>query len=144
PDILLTSDFIVGFPGETDADFQATLDLIEAVGYGTAFSFKYSARPGTPAAEKTPVDAAEADDRLQRLQALLTRQQKATQAAMVGREVKVLFEKPGRQAGQITGKSDYLHAVHAEAPEAMIGTIQRVRITRSDPNSLAGVVTNLP
>ncbi|MDE3237692.1 MAG: tRNA (N6-isopentenyl adenosine(37)-C2)-methylthiotransferase MiaB [Paracoccaceae bacterium] len=144
PDILLTSDFIVGFPGETEADFQATLDLIEAVGYGTAFSFKYSARPGTPAAEKTPVDAAEADDRLQRLQALLTRQQKAAQAAMVGREVKVLFEKPGRQAGQITGKSDYLHAVHAEAPEAMIGTIQRVRITRSDPNSLAGVVTNLP
>lgn len=142
PDILLTSDFIVGFPGETEADFAATLALIEAVGYGAAFSFKYSARPGTPAAEKPGVDPAEADERLQRLQALITRQQRAAQEAMVGRETAVLFEKPGRMAGQITGKSEHLQAVHAEAPERLIGEIARVRITRADPNSLAGTVVD--
>jgi tRNA-2-methylthio-N6-dimethylallyladenosine synthase len=144
PDILLTSDFIVGFPGETDEDFAATLALIEAVGYGAAFSFKYSPRPGTPAAEKPGVAPELADERLQRLQALITRQQRAAQQAMVGREVSVLFEKPGRLAGQIAGKSDYLHAVHVEAPERLLGRIERVRITRADPNSLAGSVTNLP
>ncbi|NNF70849.1 MAG: tRNA (N6-isopentenyl adenosine(37)-C2)-methylthiotransferase MiaB, partial [Rhodobacteraceae bacterium] len=84
PDILLSGDFIVGFPGETEADFQATLALVEAVGYGQAYSFKYSTRPGTPAAERAQVDEAEKDDRLQRLQALLTRQQRAAQDAMVG------------------------------------------------------------
>ncbi len=144
PDILLTSDFIVGFPGETESDFQATLDLIEAVGYGTAFSFKYSARPGTPAAEKTPVAADVADERLHRLQALLSRQQKAMQESMVGRELGVLFEKPGRMPGQITGKSDYNHAVHVLGDAALTGTLQRVRITRSDPNSLAGELVPAP
>jgi tRNA-2-methylthio-N6-dimethylallyladenosine synthase len=144
PDILLTSDFIVGFPGETDADFDATLALVEAVGYGTAFSFKYSARPGTPAAEKPPVPGEVADDRLHRLQALLSRQQKAAQQAMVGREVGVLFEKPGRMAGQITGKSDHNHAVHVDGDPALIGTLRRVRITRSDPNSLAGEIIPAP
>ena len=84
PDLLLSGDFIVGFPGETEADFQATLDLVAEVGYGQAYSFKYSARPGTPAADRAPVDPAEADERLQRLQALLTRQQRAAQDAMVG------------------------------------------------------------
>jgi tRNA-2-methylthio-N6-dimethylallyladenosine synthase len=87
PDLALSGDFIVGFPGETEADFQATLDLVEEVGYGSAYSFKYSARPGTPAAERAQVDPAEANDRLQRLQALLTQQQRAAQDAMVGREV---------------------------------------------------------
>ncbi|MBI1219144.1 MAG: tRNA (N6-isopentenyl adenosine(37)-C2)-methylthiotransferase MiaB [Rhodobacteraceae bacterium] len=144
PDILLTSDFIVGFPGETDADFEATMALVEAVGYGTAFSFKYSARPGTPAAEKAPVPAEVADERLHRLQALLSRQQKAAQEAMVGREVGVLFEKPGRMAGQITGKSDHNHAVHVEGGQNLIGVLRRVRITRSDPNSLAGEITPAP
>jgi tRNA-2-methylthio-N6-dimethylallyladenosine synthase len=138
PDILLSSDFIVGFPGETDADFQATLDLIRAVGFGAAFSFKYSARPGTPAAEKTPVPAEVADDRLQELQAMITTQQHAAQQAMVGREVQVLFEKAGRREGQMVGKSDHLHAVHVLHPQGQIGQLLRVRITGSTSNSLAG------
>jgi tRNA-2-methylthio-N6-dimethylallyladenosine synthase len=137
PDILLSSDFIVGFPGETDADFQATMDLIRAVGYGAAFSFKYSARPGTPAAERTPVDPAVADARLQDLQALVTSQQRAAQEAMVGREVTVLYEKPGRREGQMVGKSDHLHAVHVTDPEGRIGQMRRVRVLASAPNSLA-------
>jgi tRNA-2-methylthio-N6-dimethylallyladenosine synthase len=139
PDILLSSDFIVGFPGETDADFQATLDLIAAVGFGAAFSFKYSARPGTPAAEKAPVEAGIADARLQDLQALITRQQRAAQDAMVGREVAVLYEKPGRKPGQMVGKSDHQHAVHVEDPEGRIGQLVQVKITASVTNSLAAV-----
>jgi len=138
PDLHLSGDFIVGFPGETEEDFQATLDLVETVGYGTAYSFKYSARPGTPAAERAMVDAAEADDRLQRLQALITKQQRATQDAMVGRTVSVLFEKPGRMPGQMVGKSEYLHAVHVDGPEGLAGQIARVEIVESRPNSLSG------
>ena len=140
PDLLLSGDFIVGFPGETEADFQATLDLVEAVGYGQAYSFKYSPRPGTPAAERAEVDAHEADARLQRLQALLTRQQKAAQDAMVGREVTVLFEKPGRLPGQMVGKSEYLHAVHVTSDKVGRGDLARVRIVESVRNSLAGEV----
>jgi tRNA-2-methylthio-N6-dimethylallyladenosine synthase len=138
PDLLLSGDFIVGFPGETEADFQATLDLVEAVGYGQAYSFKYSERPGTPAAERAQVTEAEKDDRLQRLQALLTRQQRAAQDAMVGREVSVLFEKAGRMPGQMVGKSEYLHAVHVPARDIVRGDLRRVRIVESGPNSLAG------
>jgi tRNA-2-methylthio-N6-dimethylallyladenosine synthase len=138
PDILLTSDFITGFPGETDADFEATMDLIRAVRFGAAFSFRYSARPGTPAAEKVPVPDDVAEERLHRLQGLITAQQKAAQEAMVGREVGVLFEKPGRMPGQTTGKSDHLHAVHVRDPEARIGALQRVRIIASATNSLEG------
>ncbi|AHM04009.1 tRNA-i(6)A37 methylthiotransferase [Roseibacterium elongatum DSM 19469] len=133
PDLHLSGDFIVGFPGETEADFQATLDLVETVGYGTAYSFKYSARPGTPAAERATVDPAEADDRLQRLQALLTRQQRAAQDAMVGRRVSVLFEKPGRMPGQMVGKSEYLHAVHVDGPETLKGQIAPVDTRRQRP-----------
>ncbi|MBT8413304.1 MAG: radical SAM protein, partial [Boseongicola sp.] len=140
PDLLLSGDFIVGFPGETEADFQATLDLVETVGYGQAYSFKYSPRPGTPAAERAEVDAAEADERLQRLQALLTRQQKAAQDAMVGREVTVLFEKPGRLPGQMVGKSEYLHAVHVTSDAVGRGDLAKVRIVESVRNSLAGEV----
>ncbi|MCC6517323.1 MAG: tRNA (N6-isopentenyl adenosine(37)-C2)-methylthiotransferase MiaB [Tabrizicola sp.] len=139
PDILLSSDFIVGFPGETEADFQATLELIRAVGYGQAFSFKYSARPGTPAAEKAPVAAEVADARLQELQALITAQQHAAQEAMVGCEVQVLYEKTGRKPGQMVGKSDHLHAVHVEHPEGRVGQLQRVRVTASLTNSLAAL-----
>ncbi len=137
PDILFSSDFIVGFPGETDRDFRDTLDLIAAVGFGQAFSFRYSPRPGTPAAEKpcVPQDLAEA--RLQALQALVTAQQRACQAAMVGREVTVLYEKPGRLPGQMVGKSDHLHAVHVEDPQGRIGDLVRVRITGAEANSLA-------
>jgi tRNA-2-methylthio-N6-dimethylallyladenosine synthase len=138
PDLVLSGDFIVGFPGETEADFQATLDLVAEVGYGSAYSFKYSARPGTPAAERAPVDPAEADDRLQRLQAVLTEQQRATQAGMVGRKVRVLFEKQGREPGQIGGKSEYLHAVHVDGPDRLIGEIAAVEIVEARPNSLLG------
>ena len=140
PDLLLSGDFIVGFPGETEEDFEATMDLVRAVGYGQAYSFKYSARPGTPAAERAGVEMAVMDERLQRLQALLSEQQRARQQAMVGREVGVLIEKPGRLAGQMVGKSDHLHAVHLQAPEAAVGDLLRVRITASAPNSLAGTL----
>lgn len=139
PDILLSSDFIVGFPGETDRDFDDTMDLIRHVGFGASFSFKYSARPGTPAAEKAPVAAEIADERLQRLQTLITEQQRAAQMAMVGREVGVLYEKPGRQPGQMVGKSDHLHAVHVNDPQGQVGELVRVRVTGSAPNSLAAV-----
>jgi tRNA-2-methylthio-N6-dimethylallyladenosine synthase len=138
PDILLSSDFIVGFPGETDADFAATLALIEQVGYGQAYSFKYSPRPGTPASEKPEIESAVADARLQELQALLTRQQLAIQESMVGREVTVLYEKAGRLAGQMVGKSDYLHAVHVKDPAGKVGDLVPVQITAAVTNSLAG------
>jgi tRNA-2-methylthio-N6-dimethylallyladenosine synthase len=139
PDILLTSDFIVGFPGETEADFQATMELIRAVGYGAAFSFKYSARPGTPAAEKPPVPDVVADARLQALQALITDQQRAAQAAMVGQEVTVLYEKAGRLPGQMVGKSQHLMAVHVDDPAGRVGDLVRARVSASAPNSLAAL-----
>jgi tRNA-2-methylthio-N6-dimethylallyladenosine synthase len=139
PDILLSSDFIVGFPGETDADFEATMELIRSVRFGSAFSFKYSARPGTPAAEKPGVEAEIADARLQELQALITEQQRAAQTAMIGREVGVLYEKAGRLPGQMVGKSDHLHAVHVTDPAGRAGELVRVRITGSAPNSLAAI-----
>jgi len=138
PDIVMSGDFIVGFPEETEEDFQATLDLVEAVNYGYAYSFKYSTRPGTPAAERAQVDPDAADARLQRLQALITQQQQAIQHGMVGRTVNVLFEKPGRFDGQMVGKSEYLHAVHVANATVRAGDIARVRITESRRNSLAG------
>jgi len=139
PDLALSGDFIVGFPGETEADFDATLQIVRATGYASAFSFKYSARPGTPAAEKPVLPAEVLDDRLQRLQALITEQQRRAQTAMVGRTVGVLFEKPGRMAGQMVGKSDHLMAVHVTGPELHAGELRQVRIVESGPNSLAGV-----
>lgn len=140
PDILLSGDFIVGFPEETEADFQATLDLIEAVEYGYAYSFKYSPRPGTPAAERATVEQDVANERLQRLQALITRQQRAIQDSMVGRDVSVLIEKPGRKPGQMVGKSEYLHAVHVDTDRLQRGDIATLRIVSAAPNSLAGEV----
>ncbi|GAA6181165.1 tRNA (N6-isopentenyl adenosine(37)-C2)-methylthiotransferase MiaB [Shimia sp. NS0008-38b] len=142
PDILLSGDFIVGFPEETEQDFQDTMDLIEEVKYGQAFSFKYSTRPGTPAAERPLVDDAEASERLYRLQALIAQQQRAIQDSMVGRNVNVLFEKPGRLEGQMVGKSEYLHAVHVADANAKIGEIKRVRIVESERNSLGGVLVS--
>ncbi|WP_045391593.1 tRNA (N6-isopentenyl adenosine(37)-C2)-methylthiotransferase MiaB [Falsirhodobacter sp. alg1] len=139
PDILLTSDFIVAFPGETDEDHRATMDLIREVHYGAAYSFKYSARPGTPAAEKPELAPEIGDARLQELQALITTQQRATQEAMVGREVGVLYEKAGRLENQMVGKSDHLHAVHVEDAAGQVGELVRVRITASSTNSLSGV-----
>jgi tRNA-2-methylthio-N6-dimethylallyladenosine synthase len=140
PDILMSGDFIVGFPEETEEDFQDTMELIRQVNYGQAFSFKYSTRPGTPAAERAQVDDAEASDRLKRLQALITDQQRAVQDSMVGREVQVLFEKPGRLEGQMVGKSEYLHAVHVANCQAQRGDIAKVRVVESGPNSLAGEI----
>jgi len=139
PDILLSSDFIAGFPGETDADHQATLDLIRAVNYGMAYSFKYSPRPGTPAAEKAELPEDVALARLHDIQALITQQQRAVQDAMVGREVGVLYEKAGRMPGQMVGKSDHLHAVHVDDSLGQVGQMVRVRISASSSNSLAGV-----
>ncbi|TCP63017.1 tRNA-i(6)A37 thiotransferase enzyme MiaB [Rhodovulum bhavnagarense] len=139
PDILISGDFIVGFPGETDADFEDTLALVRAVGYGQCYSFKYSPRPGTPAAERAeqvPEDVMA--DRLARLQALLHHQQEAAQKAMVGRRVGVLFEKQGRMPGQMVGKSDHLQAVHAEAGPDWLGRIAEVEIVAAAPNSLSG------
>ncbi len=140
PDILISGDFIVGFPGEEDADFEATMDLIREVNYGQAYSFKYSARPGTPAAERSFVSAEVANARLQQLQALLTKQQRALQEAMVGQEVDVLFEKKGRLAGQMIGKSQHLHAVHVAGPDLQAGDIRRVRVINSETNSLGGAL----
>ncbi|SDF26420.1 tRNA-i(6)A37 thiotransferase enzyme MiaB [Celeribacter baekdonensis] len=142
PDIALSGDFIVGFPGETDADFEATMDLVREVNYASAYSFKYSPRPGTPAAEKGDkmVDFDVASERLQRLQELITQQQRAFQDAMIGRDVSVLFEKTGRLADQMGGKSEYLHAVHVTDPTVQIGEMRRVRIIESRTNSLSGVV----
>ncbi|MGH1415350.1 MAG: tRNA (N6-isopentenyl adenosine(37)-C2)-methylthiotransferase MiaB [Pelagimonas sp.] len=144
PDLHLSGDFIVGFPEETEEDFQDTLALIKAVEYGSAFSFKYSERPGTPAAERPQVPEDEKNDRLQRLQALLSQQQRALQDAMIGRDVSVLIEKAGREPGQMVGKSEYLHAVHVQAEgqaEGIApGDMVPVRIVSSGRNSLNGDV----
>ncbi|PVH29882.1 tRNA (N6-isopentenyl adenosine(37)-C2)-methylthiotransferase MiaB [Pararhodobacter oceanensis] len=140
PDLALSGDFIVGFPGEGEAEFEATMELVRKAGYHSAFSFKYSARPGTPAAERPVLPDAVLDVRLHELQALITEQQRAAQQAMVGREVQVLFEKPGRMPGQMVGKSDYLHAVHATGEGIAPGQLRRVRITESATNSLAAVL----
>lgn len=140
PDLVLSGDFIVGFPGETDEDFEDTMDLIRQVNYGMAYTFKYSTRPGTPAAEKPQLPDDIMDARLQELQALITIQQRETQNAMVGREMNVLFEKKGRMPGQMIGKTDYLHACYVEAPEDSLGKVCKVRIIESGPNSLGGVL----
>jgi len=140
PDILISGDFIVGFPEETEQDFNDTMALIEEVKYGQAYSFKYSTRPGTPAAERALVDDAEATERLYRLQALIATQQKDFQDSMVGRTVKVLFEKPGREPGQMVGKSEHLHAVHVTADGVESGDIKEIRIVESRRNSLAGTL----
>jgi tRNA-2-methylthio-N6-dimethylallyladenosine synthase len=141
-DIAISGDFIVGFPGETEAEFEATLQLVREVGYAGAFSFKYSRRPGTPAAA-LPGQLAEAvkDERLARLNALLENQRIAFNAAQVGRTLPVLFEKLGRHAGQIIGRSPYLQSVHVTAPDRLIGEIVPVRIESAASNSLAGALT---
>jgi tRNA-2-methylthio-N6-dimethylallyladenosine synthase len=139
PDIAFSSDFIVGFPGESDADFAQTLELARDIGYAQAFSFKYSPRPGTPAAlMPQQVPEAVKTDRLATLQALLAEQQRRFNAASLGRALPVLFEKRGRHPGQLVGRTPYLQAVHAAAPERLIGTLAPVRLVRVERNSLAG------
>ncbi len=145
PDIAMSCDFIVGFPGERDSDFEATLNLVREVGYASAFSFKYSRRPGTPAAA-IPGQIAEAvkDERLARLNALIDEQQRGFNAAQVGKVLPVLFEKKGRHPGQLNGRSPYLQAVHAEGPDHLIGQIVPVRIEAAAKMSLGGVLEMSP
>jgi tRNA-2-methylthio-N6-dimethylallyladenosine synthase len=139
PDLALSTDLIVGFPGESDTDFQATLDLVREIGFAQAFSFKYSPRPGTPAAS-VPEQISERvkSVRLGTLQALLADQQRAFNRACVGRVLPVLFERPGRHPGQLVGRSPYLQSVHATIDAERIGDIVPIRISGSGANSLAG------
>lgn len=137
PDIALSGDFIVGFPGETDAEFEDTLRLVERVGYAQCFSFKYSPRPGTPAATMVDqIPAAVMDERLQRLQAALNASQLAFNQASVGKRCTVLVEREGRHAGQWLGKSPWLQSVHFTG-EAAIGDLVEVELTEAGPNSLS-------
>jgi len=139
PDIALSGDFIVGFPGESDADFEATMSLIREVGYAYAFSFKYSPRPGTPAADMDgQIPAAVMDERLKILQARISADQLAFNQATVGRRTHILIEKPGRKPGQLVGKSPWLQSVHVYADGARMGDIVEVDIVSAGPNSLAG------
>ncbi|MEX2692248.1 tRNA (N6-isopentenyl adenosine(37)-C2)-methylthiotransferase MiaB [Rhizobium mongolense] len=137
PDIALSGDFIVGFPGETDKDFEATLRLVEEVGYAQAFSFKYSTRPGTPGAElKDQVPEKIKAERLERLQALLLKQTQGFNESCIGKEIDLLLEKPGRMPGQLIGRSPWLQSVNVDAKASQIGDIIKVRITGTGTNSL--------
>ncbi len=138
PDIALSSDFIAGHPGEREADHAATLALIGRVGFAQAFSFKYSPRPGTPAAALTAhVPEAEKDRRLQEIQALLRAQQAAFNARMAGETVEVLFTGPGRHPGQLSGRTPWLQPVHCDGPPSLAGHVRPVRIVAGHPNSLS-------
>jgi tRNA-2-methylthio-N6-dimethylallyladenosine synthase len=141
PDLAMCSDFIVGHPGETDADFAATMALVRRVGFAQAYSFKYSARPGTPAAG-APGQVAEAvkDARLQELQALLREQQAEFNRGTEGLVLPVLFTGPGRRAGQLSGRSPYLQPVHVDGPVSLIGQVRPVRIVNGNPNSLSATL----
>jgi tRNA-2-methylthio-N6-dimethylallyladenosine synthase len=145
PDLALAGDLIVGFPGEREADFEATLSLVREVSYAACFSFKYSRRPGTPAAA-LPGQVAEPvkEERLARLNALLDEQQKAFNLAQVGKVLPVLFERAGRHPGQLSGRSPYLQAVHCDGPADLIGQIAPVRIETAAKMSLAGTLVGSP
>jgi tRNA-2-methylthio-N6-dimethylallyladenosine synthase len=139
PDIAFSGDFIVGFPGETDADFEDTLSLVREVGHAQAYSFKYSPRPGTPAADMADqIPMKIMDERLQRLQAQIVADQTAFNDRTVGRTTDVLLERPGKFDGQLIGKSPWLQSVHVLAPDLSIGDIVTVQITDSGPLSLKG------
>ena len=141
PDMAISGDFIVGFPGETEADFEDTLTLVRQVGYAQAFTFSYSRRPGTPAsAMPGQVSREDSEDRLRRLNDLLDAQRFDFNRATVGKTVDVLFEKPGRHAGQAVGKSPYLQAVHVDDAAHLIGQIAAVRIEAAGNNSLRGAL----
>jgi tRNA-2-methylthio-N6-dimethylallyladenosine synthase len=143
PDLALSTDIIVGFPGETEEDFQQTIRTVEKVQFAQAYSFKYSARPGTPAASRDAQIAEEIKaDRLTRLQSLLSRQQAAFNRGVVGRTLDVLWEGIGKKEGQLSGRSPYLQAVHAEGPIQLLGRITAAEIVGSSQNSLQGVIKN--
>jgi tRNA-2-methylthio-N6-dimethylallyladenosine synthase len=145
PDLALSSDFIAGHPGEADADHRATLKLIEDIGFASAFSFRYSARPGTPAAGMAgAVDEAVADERLQEIQALLRDQQYRFNQSRAGMEIPVLVTGPGRHPGQMAGRSPWLQPVHFPAPGDLTGQIVTVRVTATNPNSLGGELCAQP
>jgi tRNA-2-methylthio-N6-dimethylallyladenosine synthase len=139
PDIALSSDFIVGFPGESDADFATTLAVVREVGYASAYAFKYSPRPGTPAAElDDPIDNALKSARLAELLALIEQQRLAFGETLVGRRLDVLFDKTGRRPGQIVGRSPYMQPVYAEGDASAIGKMASVEIVRAGANALTG------
>jgi len=141
PDIALSTDIIVGFPGETDEDFEETLALVERVRFAQAFTFKYSARPGTPAAEmKEQVPEEVKAERLELLQRAIQANARSFDEGQIGKRLPVLFERKGRKPGQVSGRSPYLQAVHAEGPDSLIGQIAEVDIVASGPNSLTGVI----
>ena len=142
PDILISGDFIVGFPEETDKDFDDTISLIKDIEYGQSFSFKYSTRPGTPAAERDQVSEEVKTARLYELQDLIKKQQKNIQDKMVGKNVQVLFERKGRFDNQLVGKSEYLHAVNVTDPTISVGELKQVKIVKSNTNSLSGSLSN--
>ncbi|MEM6383362.1 MAG: tRNA (N6-isopentenyl adenosine(37)-C2)-methylthiotransferase MiaB [Pseudomonadota bacterium] len=145
PDLALSGDFIVGFPGETDEDFRDTMRLIDDVGYAQAYSFKYSPRPGTPGAELgDAVEPDVADARLQELQALLTDQQRTFQASRVGMTFDVLLEKRGKHDGQLVGRSPWLQPVHVDAPDSQLRTLQPVTVSHQTGNSLFGELVCMP
>jgi tRNA-2-methylthio-N6-dimethylallyladenosine synthase len=145
PDMAMSGDFIVGFPGETDEDFEATMQVVREVGYASAYTFKYSIRPGTPGATMDgQVDEAKKTERLNRLNEQINLQMREFLRSTVGRTVPVLIEKPGRQPGQIGGRSPYLQAVHMDGPERLIGQIVPVAIVEARNNSLIGkIVTDV-
>lgn len=141
PDIALSTDMIVGFPGETDRDFEDTLDLVKTVGFAQSYSFKYSSRPGTPAANmEDQIPDGVASDRLTRLQYLLNHQQERFNAQTVGQTIPVLFERLGRNGGILVGRSPYLQLVQAEADAGLLGKIHSVAIRGHGPGSLSGVI----
>src|SRR5437868_5001565 len=139
-DIAISGDFIVGFPGESDEDFTATLAIVDAVGYASAYSFKYSARPGTPAATmEGAVPAYVMDERLQRLQAKIAEHSLAFNRATIGRDTQILIDRKGRLPGQMIGKSPWLQSVFVET-DAPIGTMLDVTVMQALPNSLGGIL----
>jgi tRNA-2-methylthio-N6-dimethylallyladenosine synthase len=143
PDLAFTSDFIVGFPGESEDDFRATLTLVEEVGFATAYTFMYSPRPGTPAAEFAgQVAPEEQSERLQRLQALITGQWRAFNAGFAGKTLDVLLEKPGKLPGQLVGRTPYLQAVQVMAPRTLIGSMLPVAVTEIGTNTLFGTLAD--
>ena len=143
PDIAFSSDFIVGYPGETDADFDQTLALVRTVGFASSYAFKYSPRPGTPAAEMSgQVDEATKAWRLTALQDLIEDQRQTFNRASVGQRLEVLFEKPGRREGQVIGRSPTMQSVFADGPQSLIGELMLVEMVDVEPRSLRGRIVS--